>query len=81
MYVLVLLFKLPFNLNVSGQNENWLCLHYSTLVSAVLIVLLPFALVSEKKNDPLAMHAGDIMIVTIPFLNKISVLCVQIVLV
>jgi len=54
-------------------------------VSAVLIVLLPLALAGEKKNDPLAMYAGDIMTVTIPFLNNISVsvliVCVQIVLV
>lgn len=35
------------------------------LVPAVVIVSLTFA--GEKKNDPLAMYAGDIMTVSISF--------------
>jgi len=41
-------------------------------VSAVLKFLLPLALAGEKKNDPLAMYAGDIMTVSISFLSRIS---------
>jgi hypothetical protein len=37
------------------------------LVPAIVIVSLSLTFAGEKKNDPLAMYAGDIMTVSISF--------------